>query len=96
VPLYFAEPRPVVERAGTLILVDDERMRLHPGERVEHRSVRFRTKIQTWLLLSRFIGSGMPARLGSYWLLNDCTSCRPQSNGWKLGREILMKHVDPH
>ena len=31
VPLYFAKPRPVVERDGTLIMVDDERMRLQPG-----------------------------------------------------------------
>ena len=33
VPLYFAEQRPVVERDGTLIMVDDERMPLQPGER---------------------------------------------------------------
>ncbi|MGN6626349.1 MAG: sulfate adenylyltransferase subunit CysD, partial [Tepidisphaeraceae bacterium] len=33
VPLYFAAERPVVERDGTLIMVDDERMRLHPGEK---------------------------------------------------------------
>ena len=32
VPLYFAAPRPVVERDGTLIMVDDERMPLEPGE----------------------------------------------------------------
>jgi len=43
VPLYFARERPVVERGGTLILVDDERMRLEPGERPEMRRVRFRT-----------------------------------------------------
>jgi sulfate adenylyltransferase subunit 2 len=42
-PLYFAAPRPVVERDGTLIMVDDERMRLRPGETPETRSVRFRT-----------------------------------------------------
>ena len=43
VPLYYAAPRPVVERDGTLILVDDDRMRLQPGEVPEMRSVRFRT-----------------------------------------------------
>ena len=43
VPLYFSAPRPVVERDGTLIMVDDERMRLEPGEQPQLRSVRFRT-----------------------------------------------------
>ncbi|HET9732335.1 MAG TPA: sulfate adenylyltransferase subunit CysD [Acidimicrobiales bacterium] len=43
VPLYFAAPRPVVERDGTLIMVDDERMRLRPGEVPRHETVRFRT-----------------------------------------------------
>jgi sulfate adenylyltransferase subunit 2 len=43
VPLYFARERPVVERDGTLIMVDDERMELHAGERPELRWVRFRT-----------------------------------------------------
>ena len=43
VPLYFAKPRPVVERDGCLIMVDDERMQLRPGEKVEVRWVRFRT-----------------------------------------------------
>jgi len=43
VPLYFAAPRPVVERSGTLIMVDDERMPLKPGEQPQLRSVRFRT-----------------------------------------------------
>ena len=43
VPLYFAAPRPVVERDGALIMVDDDRMRLEPGETPEMRSVRFRT-----------------------------------------------------
>jgi sulfate adenylyltransferase subunit 2 len=43
VPLYFAAERPVVERDGTLIMVDDERMALEPGERVQLRRVRFRT-----------------------------------------------------
>jgi sulfate adenylyltransferase subunit 2 len=43
VPLYFAAKRPVVERAGTLIMHDDERMRLLPGEKVEEKLVRFRT-----------------------------------------------------
>jgi sulfate adenylyltransferase subunit 2 len=43
VPLYFAKQRPVVERDGMLILADDERLVLRPGERVEERQVRFRT-----------------------------------------------------
>jgi sulfate adenylyltransferase subunit 2 len=43
VPLYFAEDRPVVERDGTLIMVDDERMPLEPGEQPMRRQVRFRT-----------------------------------------------------
>ncbi len=43
VPLYFAAPRPVVERSGTLIMVDDDRMRLNPGEVAQTRMVRFRT-----------------------------------------------------
>ena len=43
VPLYFAKERPVVERDGALIMVDDERMPLRPGERPEMRRVRFRT-----------------------------------------------------
>ena len=43
VPLYFARERPVVERDGTLIMVDDERMPLHDGEAPMLRKVRFRT-----------------------------------------------------
>jgi sulfate adenylyltransferase subunit 2 len=43
VPLYLAAERPVVERDGTLIMVDDERMRLREGEKAEMRQVRFRT-----------------------------------------------------
>jgi sulfate adenylyltransferase subunit 2 len=43
VPLYYAAPRPVVERDGTLIMVDDDRMPLEPGEVPQMRSVRFRT-----------------------------------------------------
>jgi sulfate adenylyltransferase subunit 2 len=43
VPLYFAKMRPVVERGGTLIMVDDERLPLEPGEQRQMRLVRFRT-----------------------------------------------------
>ena len=43
VPLYFSAPRPVVQRDGVLLMVDDERMRLEPGEEPEIRNVRFRT-----------------------------------------------------
>jgi sulfate adenylyltransferase subunit 2 len=43
VPLYFAKPRPVVNRSGTLIMIDDERFRLEPGETPRNELVRFRT-----------------------------------------------------
>ena len=43
VPLYLAAPRPVVMRDGAIIMVDDDRFRLKPGEQPEVRSVRFRT-----------------------------------------------------
>ncbi len=43
VPLYFAADRPVVYRDGTMLMVDDERMRLKPGEKPEMKRVRFRT-----------------------------------------------------
>ncbi|MFL5259327.1 MAG: sulfate adenylyltransferase subunit CysD [Hyphomicrobiales bacterium] len=43
VPLYFAKERPIVWRDGQMIMVDDERMRLDPGEKPEMRVVRFRT-----------------------------------------------------
>ena len=41
--LYFAAPRPVVYRDGNIIMVDDDRMRLREGEKVETKMVRFRT-----------------------------------------------------
>jgi len=43
VPLYFAKPRPVVKRGETLVMVDDDRLPLEPGEVPEMRNVRFRT-----------------------------------------------------
>lgn len=43
VPLYFAKERPIVERDGNLIMVDDDRMKLREGEEVRMRKVRFRT-----------------------------------------------------
>ena len=43
VPLYFAAPRPTVERDGLILMVDDDRFRLRDGEEPEMRSVRFRT-----------------------------------------------------
>ncbi|MBQ9361753.1 MAG: sulfate adenylyltransferase subunit CysD [Lachnospiraceae bacterium] len=43
VPLYFAKVRPVVHRDGNIIMVDDDRMKLRPGEEKCHESVRFRT-----------------------------------------------------
>ena len=43
VPLYFAAPRPVVNRSGTLIMVDDNRLPLLPDERPQNKVIRFRT-----------------------------------------------------
>ncbi|MCA1297382.1 sulfate adenylyltransferase subunit CysD [Stappia indica] len=43
VPLYFAKERPVVERNGALVMVDDDRLPLHPGEVSQMRRIRFRT-----------------------------------------------------
>jgi sulfate adenylyltransferase subunit 2 len=43
VPLYFAAPRPVVQRDGNLLMVDDDRMKLLPGEQPQTKVVRFRT-----------------------------------------------------
>jgi sulfate adenylyltransferase subunit 2 len=43
VPLYYSKQRPVVDRDGMLIMLDDNRMELKPGEQVEMKSVRFRT-----------------------------------------------------
>jgi sulfate adenylyltransferase subunit 2 len=43
VPLYFAAERPIVWRDGQMIMVDDERMRLNPGEKPEMKKIRFRT-----------------------------------------------------
>ena len=43
VPLYYAAVRPVVERNGMLIMVDDDRLELLPGEEIQYKSVRFRT-----------------------------------------------------
>ena len=43
VPLYFAAPRPTVERDGLIVMVDDDRFRLRPGETPVERSIRFRT-----------------------------------------------------
>jgi sulfate adenylyltransferase subunit 2 len=43
VPLYYSKVRPVVERDGMLIMADDERLQLKDGEKIEMKSVRFRT-----------------------------------------------------
>ena len=43
VPLYFAAERPVIERDGQIIMVDDDRLKLRPGEQIVNKSVRFRT-----------------------------------------------------
>ncbi len=43
VPLYFADKRPVIERDGNLIMVDDDRLQLKEGEEIQYKNVRFRT-----------------------------------------------------
>jgi sulfate adenylyltransferase subunit 2 len=43
VPLYFAKERPIIHRDGVDIMVDDDRMQLQPGEKIENKMVRFRT-----------------------------------------------------
>ena len=43
VPLYFAKERPVIYREGNIIMVDDDRLKLRPGEKIENKKVRFRT-----------------------------------------------------
>ncbi|MFD0696209.1 sulfate adenylyltransferase subunit CysD [Paenibacillus sp. GCM10027628] len=43
VPLYFAQERPVIERDGHLIMVDDDRLKLEPHEKIEMKKMRFRT-----------------------------------------------------
>lgn len=43
VSLYFAKKRPVIYRDGNIIMVDDDRLKLRPGEKIEYKSVRFRT-----------------------------------------------------
>lgn len=43
VPLYFSKERPVVYREGNIIMVDDDRMKLNPGEEIQNKKVRFRT-----------------------------------------------------
>ena len=43
VPLYFAAPRPVIERDGNIIMAADDRLKLRPDEKIEMKTVRFRT-----------------------------------------------------
>lgn len=43
VSLYYAKERPIIERDGNIIMVDDDRLKLLPGEKVEYKKVRFRT-----------------------------------------------------
>ena len=43
VPLYFAKERPIINRNGNLIMVDDDRLKLKDGEKIEYKKVRFRT-----------------------------------------------------
>ena len=42
-PLYFAKERPVIRRDGNIIMVDDDRLKLREGEKIEYKKVRFRT-----------------------------------------------------
>ncbi len=43
VPLYFAKQRPCIERDGNIIMVDDDRLKLRPGEEIQYKKIRFRT-----------------------------------------------------
>ena len=43
VPLYFAKTRPCIERDGNIIMVDDDRLKLRPGEEIQNKKIRFRT-----------------------------------------------------
>lgn len=43
VPLYFAKERPCIERDGNIIMVDDDRLKLRPGEEIQHKKIRFKT-----------------------------------------------------
>ncbi len=43
VPLYFAKERPCIERDGNIIMVDDDRLKLRPGEEIQYKKIRFRT-----------------------------------------------------
>ena len=43
VPLYFSDVRPCIERDGNIIMVDDDRLKLRDGEKIEHKKIRFRT-----------------------------------------------------
>ncbi len=43
VPLYFAKERPIIHRDGNIIMVDDDRLKLRDGEKIEYKKIRFRT-----------------------------------------------------
>jgi sulfate adenylyltransferase subunit 2 len=59
VPLYFAAPRPVIKRAGALIAVDDfARMRLRPEDKIETKTVRFRT-LGCWPVTGAIVSDAM-------------------------------------
>jgi sulfate adenylyltransferase subunit 2 len=80
VPLYFAKERPVVERDGTLIMVDDDRMELAPGERPEMRWVRFRT------LGCYPLSGAIPSRAGTVRAIID--EMKHATNSERQGRMI--------
>ena len=63
VPLYFAAPRPVVSRDDQLIMVDDARMQLEPGEKPEMRTMRFRT-LGCWPLTAAIESEARRSRRG--------------------------------
>ena len=104
VPLYFAAPRPVVERDGTLIMVDDERLPLAPGEVPEQRSIRFRT---LGLLPAdrghrehgRHADRDHPGDAADHLVGTSGTGDRPRRFGvhgaQEAGGLLLVAHVDP-
>jgi sulfate adenylyltransferase subunit 2 len=75
VPLYFAAPRPVVERSGQIIVRDDDRMTLAPGEVVSMRRVRFRT-LGCWPLTAAHASDAGDIHAVVAETLSACTSER--------------------
>ena len=87
VPLYFAAERPVVERDGMFMMVDDDRMRMLPGEEIETRRIRFRTL--GCYPLTGAIDSDADSCPPSCW-----SSCRAARANARAARSIATARVD--